>query len=86
MGIARRPFEMKIDLIDGKDFFMEGVEEYVSGFKYLYIRCVDKTLSFRREDIKSVTRRPSGTSYWAKVTLRRQNKKKQFFSSEEIRF
>lgn len=84
MGVARRPFEMKIELIDGKDLTMEEVEEYVSGFKYLYIRCVDKTLSFRREDIKSVTRRPSGTTYWSEVVLRKPNKKKQFFSAKEV--
>ena len=84
MGVARRPFEMKIELIDGKAITMEEVEEYVSGFKYLYIRCVEKTLSFRREDIKTVTRRPTGTSYWSDVSLRKPNRKKQHHQREDI--
>jgi len=84
MGVARQPFEMKIELIDGKTINMEEVEEYVSGFKYLYIRCVDKTLSFRREDVKTVTRRPSGTTYWSDVSLRKHSKKKQDYTSKEI--
>lgn len=70
MGLPRKPFELRVELNDGKILNFSGVEEYVSGFKYLYIRTREKTVSFRRDDLSRAERRPQGGSYWSAVPMR----------------
>lgn len=74
MGVARRPFGLRVDLTDGSTMLLDRVEEYVSGFKYLYVRCVNRTLSFDRDAVASVWRRMADDHDWAGVNLRGQKK------------
>lgn len=71
MGVAKQPFQLRIEWSDGgPPVIFDGVEEFVSGFKYLYVRAGSQTLSFHRDRIGSVTRKMTPSSDWTPVNLR----------------
>lgn len=71
MGVAKQPFQLKI-LLSGseKPTVFDGVEEFVSGFKYLYVRTGNQTLSFHRDTVASVHRRMVLEGDWLPVNMR----------------
>lgn len=71
MGVAKQPFQLRIQLI-GSDTVtvFDGVEEFVSGFKYLYVRAGNQTLSFHRDTVASVHRKMLLEGDWLPVHMR----------------
>lgn len=71
MGVARQPFQLRVQLV-GSDTpsVFDGVEEFVSGFKYLYVRTGNQTLSFHRDTVASVQRKMLVDGDWLPVSMR----------------
>lgn len=71
MGVAKQPFQIRLKLVGDKDStVLNGVEEFVSGFKYLYVRAGSSTLSYHRDSIESVHRKMVNSGEWLPVSLR----------------
>lgn len=85
MGLSLNPFEVKVRLRPGSRtitgapsdhtagplcYTIDDVDEYVVGFRYLYIRTRSgKTYSVPRDDIDDAERRRNGA--WRPIPMRR---------------
>lgn len=65
-------YQLKLEYEDGNASVIEDVEEFVTGFRYLYVRTVDGgTLSFERDGLKKVYRRTNKDLDWVSVHLKK---------------
>ena len=70
-------YELKVDYKNGGHIKVPQVEEFVAGYKYLYVRTSASTLSFDREDIREVYRRSNGVNnQWIPVVMKKSRKAK----------
>ncbi len=70
MGTPRNRFEILVEFADGRSRTYSDVEEYVIGFKYIYIRLPDRTLSYARDQVATLSRRPTGGTFWSQIRMR----------------
>ena len=69
-------YELKVDYKNGSNIQISKVEEFVAGYKYLFVRVSDGcTHSFDRAVIREVYRRSSGASdSWIPVALKKSRR------------
>ena len=68
-------YKLRITSLDGISTEIDSVEEFVSGYRYLYVRTRNTTMSFERDYIESVARwgwdSKNNTTSWIPVLLRK---------------
>lgn len=70
MGTPRNRFEILVEFSNEVSRTYSDVEEYVIGFKYIYIRLPERTLSYHRDTVLNLSRRPHGGTFWSPIRMR----------------
>jgi len=68
-------YELKVDFRNGGHATVDSVLEFVAGYRYLYVRTPDSTMSFERGNIREVYRRVEGQDMWLPVVMRKARRR-----------
>jgi|WetSurSiteA1Bulk_404760.scaffolds.fasta_scaffold00135_11 hypothetical protein len=64
-------YQLRLTYKNGSSDILEDVEEFVTGFRYLYVRSGSLTTSFYRKDLVGVDRRTNAKVDWIPVHLKK---------------
>ena len=64
-------YQIRVEYKNGSAAEVLDVEEFVAGYKYMYLRTKSSTLSFNRSDISNISRRVNGEEDWIPILMKK---------------